>query len=133
MSLPKSPDDPASRVLPKSRKMRFHLWIGEPLIDLFVECVDDLDRRVLWRTHAAPTLGFIACHEVANRRDVRQCRQPRRGCDRQSAQFASFNVTHRLTRWVKHDLNLSGKQIGERGAGTAIMGQRPTSLANCSR
>src|SRR5689334_14936881 len=101
--------------------MRFHLWIGEPRVDLFVECVDDLDGRVLWRTHATPTVRFIAWHEVANRGDVRQCRQPRCGCDRQSTQSAGFNVTHCLTRRVKHHLNLSSKQIGERGAAAAIM------------
>ena len=57
MSFPNSAGEPASTVLPKVGKPRLHLGIGEGGIDLLVELVDDLGRRVLGRADADQTLA----------------------------------------------------------------------------
>src|SRR6266699_7311439 len=45
-------------------KPRFRLGVGEYLIDLPVELVDDLGGRALWRAHAVPGARLVARHEL---------------------------------------------------------------------
>src|SRR5262249_37848821 len=52
-------------------KPRVHFGIGEGRIDLFVEPVNNLRRRVFRRADACPEARLIARHEFGNRRDVR--------------------------------------------------------------
>src|SRR5262245_50666670 len=53
-------------------KPRFHIGVGQSHVDLLVELVDDLSRRVLGRTEAKHRARFVARHEIAHGRDVWQ-------------------------------------------------------------
>ena len=52
MSLPKSAGEPGKHRAAEVGKPRLHLGIGEAGVDLLVELVDDLSRRVLGRAEA---------------------------------------------------------------------------------
>src|SRR5260221_10527570 len=68
-------------------KPRLDLWIGESSIDLPVELLNDLRRRVPGDTDTLPNARLQAGHEIAHRRDVRQCWRASCGGYRQSAQL----------------------------------------------
>src|SRR6516225_3467958 len=57
---------------PKVGKPRLQLGISEPRIDLAIELINDLGRRVFGRTEANPLARLETRHEIANGRDVRQ-------------------------------------------------------------
>src|SRR5262245_7779878 len=76
-------------------KPRLHLGIGEGRIDLFVELVDNLGRRVFRRADAGPEARLVARHEFGNRRDVRQHRRACRGGHRQRSKLAAPDVFDR--------------------------------------
>ena len=78
MSLPKSAGEPAMRPPPKVGKPRPHLGIGEARVDLLVELVDDLGRRVPGRADAEPSARLVARHEIAHGRNVGQRFRARR-------------------------------------------------------
>src|SRR6266446_9215691 len=54
---------------------RLRLGIGERRIDLLVELVNNLGRRVFRRADAGPEARLVARREFGNRRDVRQYRR----------------------------------------------------------
>src|SRR5947209_20618502 len=56
-------------------KPRLHLGIGKGRVDLRVELVDDLGRRVARRADAGPEAKLIARREFGNRREVRKHRR----------------------------------------------------------
>src|SRR6516165_2866735 len=76
-------------------KPRLHLGIGEGRIDLFVELVDNLGRRVFRRADAGPEARLVARHEFGNRRDVRQHRRACRGGHGERAKLAAPDVFDR--------------------------------------
>jgi hypothetical protein len=51
-------------------KLLLDFWVGERGIDLSVELVDDLGRRVLGRADSLPAAGLVARHKFADGRDV---------------------------------------------------------------
>src|SRR5215813_14917786 len=53
-------------------KPRLDLGISEGSINLFVEFLDNLNRRVPRRAYPLPGRGLIAGHEIAYCRDIRQ-------------------------------------------------------------
>src|SRR5262245_49111717 len=57
---------------PKVGRPRFQLGISEPRIDLAIELINDLGRRVFGRTEANPLARLETWHEIANGRDIRQ-------------------------------------------------------------
>src|SRR5262245_21316921 len=73
MSLPKSATEPASTMPPRVGKPRLQLGISEPRIDLAIELINDLGRRVFGRTEANPLARLETRHEIANGRDIREC------------------------------------------------------------
>ena len=60
------------RRAPKVGKPCLHLGIGEARVDLLVELVDDVRRRVLGYADAIPVARLVARHELTHGRDVRQ-------------------------------------------------------------
>src|SRR5262249_35144443 len=58
---------------PKVGKPRLQLGISEPRIDLVIEFINDLGRRVFGRTEANPLARLETRHEIANGRDIREC------------------------------------------------------------
>src|SRR6516164_5337450 len=76
-------------------KPRLHLGIGKGRVDLRVELVNDLGRRVARRTDAGPEAKLIARHEFGNRREVRQYRRTCRDRYCQRANFAGPDVFDR--------------------------------------
>src|SRR5215475_3655017 len=54
-------------------KPRLHLGVGDAGIDLLVELVDNLDRRVALCADAKPAASLVARYEFGDGRDVRQC------------------------------------------------------------
>src|SRR6266478_1794729 len=80
-------------------KPRLCLCISKHSIDLVVEFVDDLNRRVLWCTNAQPPGCLIARHKFVERRDSRHCLEtPSRG-DRKRAQLTRLDVASRRNHW----------------------------------
>src|SRR5215467_4607195 len=57
----------------KVGKPRLQLGISEPRIDLAIELINDLGRRVFGRTEANPLARLETRHEIANGRDIREC------------------------------------------------------------
>src|ERR1700730_7293705 len=76
-------------------KPRFRLGVGEYLIDLPVELVDDLGGRALWRAHAVPRADLVARDKLAYGRKVRHCLRAHRAGYRKSAQLAGSDVFNR--------------------------------------
>src|SRR5262245_20908670 len=66
-------------------KPRLDLGIGEASVDCPVEVFDNLCRRALRRTEAAPEARLITRQEVDQGRDFGQCLRARCGGHRQSA------------------------------------------------
>ena len=95
MSLPKSADEPASVVAPRSARRAFILGSARPALISLLSFVDDFGRRVLGRTYAVPSAGLVARHEFAHGRQVRQRRRACRCCHRQGAKRARFDVLDR--------------------------------------
>src|SRR5262245_17957268 len=58
---------------PKVGKPRLQLGISEPRIDLAIELINDLGRRVFGRTEANPLARLETRHEIAHSGDIRQC------------------------------------------------------------
>src|SRR5262249_12630174 len=71
---------------------RFYLGIGEARVDLLVELVDDVRRRVLGYADAIPVARLIARHELTHGRDVRQRVRAGRGRHRQRTPPAVLGV-----------------------------------------
>ena len=67
MSLPNSAGEPASTVPPRSASRALNFGIGESRVDLLVELIDDLGRRVLRSADAEPCARLVARHEFARR------------------------------------------------------------------
>src|SRR5262245_8660876 len=76
----------------KVGKPRLDLGIGKAGIDLFIELLDDLCRRILGCTEAVPITRLVARHELSHGRDVRQCVKARCSGDCERAQPASLDV-----------------------------------------
>src|SRR5262249_31309226 len=76
-------------------KPHLHLGIGKARIDLVVELVNNLGRRVFRRADAGPEARLVAWQELTHGRDVRQCLRARRGGHRQRAKFAGSDVFDR--------------------------------------
>ena len=110
MSLPKSAGEPASPAAQLGQP-RLHLGIGEANVDLPVEFVDDLGRRVSGRADAIPSACLVARHELAHGRDVRQrLRAHRRGhCQARSLPALICSMDE---AWAKHTCTCPLKQIG---------------------
>src|SRR5262249_12711650 len=96
------------------------LRIGEPRIDLLVERLDDLSRRVFRHADAEPETRFVARHKLSHGRDLRQYVQARPASHRERAQLASPDILYRCGRAGEVDLHLPAEQIGERGSRAAI-------------
>src|SRR5262247_3066625 len=86
---------------------RFYLGIGEARVDLLVELVDDVRRRVLGYADAIPVARLIARHELTHGRDVRQRVRAGRGRHRQRPQPARLDLLDRGRRGGEHDLPLT--------------------------
>ena len=67
---------------------RLHRGIGERRVDLLVEPLDDLGRRALGSADAELASHRVARDNIADRRDVRQHPQARRGCHSKRTQRA---------------------------------------------
>ena len=52
-------------------KLRLHLGIGKACVNFFVEFVDDVGRRALWRTHAVPSADIVAWDRLTYGRNIR--------------------------------------------------------------
>src|SRR5262249_2472114 len=89
-------------------------------IDLLVERLDDLSRRVFRHADAEPETRLIARHKLSHGRDVRQYVQARLGRHRERAQPASPDILYRCGRAGAVDLHLPAVQVGERGPRAAI-------------
>src|ERR1041385_8260529 len=58
----------------------FYFRVGEALVDLLIELVDDIGRRVLGSPEPEPGTGLIARHELAHCRNIGQTLETRRLC-----------------------------------------------------
>ena len=96
MSLPKSPGDPGSTHAPSSASRALMLGLGEACVDLLVELVDDVGRRVLGRADADSTRSPRSPPRNRRRRHVRQRLRARRRGHRQRAQLAGPDVFDRM-------------------------------------
>src|SRR5262249_18707787 len=86
--------------------------IGEGGVDLPVERIDDLSRRVLRCADADPGTRLITGYKVRYGRDLRQRCRARRGGHRERAYRSRPDVADRRRNWAEQDLDLSGEQIG---------------------
>src|SRR5262245_52416678 len=50
---------------------RLDFWIGEAGVNGLIELVNNLRRRVLWRTYPKPLARLVARHEFAQCRNIR--------------------------------------------------------------
>src|SRR5262249_26330385 len=110
MSLPKSLGEPRQRDAAEIDNPRLHLGVGDAGIDLLVELVDDLDRRVPGCADAKPAASLVARYEFGDGRDVPQRIQAPLGGHRQRAQFAGSHVLERRCRGAEVKLHLSAQQ-----------------------
>src|SRR5262249_54515780 len=94
-------------------EMGLHLRVVESRVDLLVELLDDLGRRVLGYADAIPVAGLITRYEFRDGWNIRQRLRPRRGRDAQGAYLAGFDVFDRGRRRSEIDLHLSANQVGE--------------------
>src|SRR5262245_37394276 len=83
-----------------------HLRVVESRVDLLVELVDDLGRRVLGRADAEPGARLVARHELADGWEVRQRLRARCGGHRQRAQLSGPDVPDRRAYAGEKDLHL---------------------------
>ena len=120
MNLPKSAGETDEHRAAQVGKPRLHFGIGEASVDLLVELVDDLGRRVLRCADAEPGARLVARHELAHGREVWQRLRARRGGYCERAQRASPDVLDRRRSAGEHDLHLPAEQIGKRGPAAAI-------------
>src|SRR5260370_21962048 len=104
----------------KVGKARLHLGIGEALIDLLVQLINDLRGCALRSADPKPATRLIARQELAHGRDVRQRVRARRGRYRQRAQSTRPHLLDRFDNGGEHDLHLTGDEIGDRGAAATI-------------
>src|SRR5262249_48790153 len=105
---------------PKVGKPRLQLGISEPRIDLAIELINDLGRRVFGRTEANPLARLETRHEIAHSGDIRQCLWAHRCGHCQGAQPTSPNVFDRRRHVGKRHLDLPAKQIGDRWSRATI-------------
>src|SRR5262245_55987767 len=97
----------------KVGKPRLHLGIGEAGVDLLVELVDDLRRRVLAYCAAIPVARLITRQELTHGRDIRQRVRARRGRHRQRPELARPNVLDGCRHCRKAYLYLPREEIGQ--------------------
>ena len=71
---------------------RFDRWVRQPGVDLPVELVDDLGRRVPGRADTALRACLVPRHELGGRGQVRQCLQTCHGGHCQRSQSAGPDV-----------------------------------------
>ena len=83
-----------------------------PAVIVLLRVLDDVGRRAARRADAVPAAGIVARHELADRRHVRQHRQPLGGADRERAQLTRPDKADRGRYRRKHDLHLPADQIG---------------------
>src|SRR5262245_43382338 len=76
-------------------KPRLELGIGQASVDLVVELLDNLCRRILGCADAIPRWRLVARYEITHSRQVRQRARARRGGHRQGAEFVSPDVFDR--------------------------------------
>src|SRR5215475_4882022 len=74
---------------------RFHVGIGKASVDLLVELVDDLHRRVLGCADAIPCACLVIGHELTHGRDAGQHFRARGGGYRERAQPISPDIPYR--------------------------------------
>src|SRR5215470_10700530 len=98
----------------KVGKPRFHLVIGKSRVDLAVELVDDLGRRVLGRGKAQPGARLETRQEFAQGCHFGQRLLPLRGRNGEGVQLAGSNVLHRPTQGAEEHIHLSAKQVSYR-------------------
>ena len=92
MKLPKWAAEPVSAVASKRGEPGPELGVGECGVDLPVQGLDDVGRRVHGRAEAKPDGGLVARHELTQRRNIRQqLGASRAGCC-EGAQQAVPNV-----------------------------------------
>ena len=121
MSLPKSAGEPASTVPPRSASRALHLGVGEAGVDLLVELVDDLGRRVLGRANAVPGARLVARHEIRPRVGMSGSTSERVAVVTASARrLPALMYSIDESSGPKHDLHLSAEQVGKRGRRAAI-------------
>src|SRR6516225_5679502 len=89
---------------------RFSLGVGEYLIDLLIELVDDLGGGALWRTQAVPRADLVAWNKLAYGRKLRHCVRAHRAGYRESAQLAGSDVLDRRRKRGEQDLRLPTEQ-----------------------
>src|SRR5215472_2039684 len=97
----------------KVGKPRLHLGIGEAGVDLLVELVDDLRRRVLGYADAIPVARLITRQELTLGRDARQRLRALRGRHRQRPELARPNVLDGCRHCRKAYLYLPREEIGQ--------------------
>src|SRR5262249_51035763 len=94
--------------------------INEHGVDLAVELVNNLGRRVPWDTDALPRAGLIAGNELTQAGYFRQSTCTRCRCHGKRAQSSSFDVLDGFGKSTEIDLYLSTEQIAYRGRAAAI-------------
>src|SRR5262245_58512894 len=99
---------------------RLDLGIGKAGVDLGVELVDDLSRRVPGRADPIPLARLEARQEFSHSWDARQRLRARRARYRQRTQLAGLDVLNRHERRDEQDLHLSAEQVRYRRRSAAI-------------
>ena len=103
-----------------------HLRVGQRAVDLGVDLVDELARRVLRHADAEPGGRLVAGHGLADRRQVRQRRLALLRGDRQRAQLAALDVADGRRQVVEQHV------APGRPSGRSAPGRRPcTARAAC--
>src|SRR5262249_22583536 len=97
----------------KIGKPRLDLGISEAGVDLLVELVDDLRRRVLWYADAIPVARLITRQELTHSRESPQCLPAPPGRHRQRPHLAGPNVLDGCGHCRKAYLYLPREEIGQ--------------------
>jgi len=111
---PKSAGEPANACSAEVDKTTFDLEIGEPGIDVHIEPLDDLGRRVLGSADAEPATHIIPGQTVSQRRNVRQHIGTRpSGYGQCTYPTGSHGLNLRTQRTANPNLQLPAKEIGK--------------------
>jgi hypothetical protein len=97
-----------------------HAVIGEALVRLAIEPLDDLDGRAFRRAEPHPALRRVAQHGLAHARHIRQRRPARPNSDAENPQSPRSDVLDRRRDRIEHEVDMPGEQIGECRRAAAI-------------
>src|SRR5262245_62114506 len=95
-------------------KLCLDAGLGKACVDLFIDPLDHVNRRVPGRAQAGPPARLITRQEFGHARDARQRLRARRRGHRERPQGAGSDVFDRRRYALERDLHVAADQVAER-------------------